>query len=92
MSWASHQGAARFMAELNSLEDSDAQRINKVLAESNYADIRRLKCEQDHNSVIISGRLPNFYQKQLAIGMILPCLEKGTTFDDDIEVGRTPRT
>lgn len=74
------------MAELNSLGNSDARRIQDVLAGSSYQEIRQLRCELRNNIVMVSGRLSSFYQKQVAISLVLRCLEDGAAFDHDIEV------
>ena len=43
-----------------------AQAAKSRLEKSPYMAIRRMSCECDEGVLFLRGRLPNFYQKQLA--------------------------
>ena len=46
--------------------DPLAEEAQRVLSESAYADLRRLRCDCQEGVVSIRGRLPSFYLKQMA--------------------------
>jgi len=56
------------------LEDSDGSRLSdqvaaaakQCLRSSPYFTIRELSCEHDEGVLVLRGRLPSFYHKQLA--------------------------
>ena len=72
--------------ERKSSAESCVHRIRKELAMSGYAAIRRLACECQGKVVAISGELPNFYQKQVAITLAMRCLPQGAPFCHDITI------
>ncbi len=43
-----------------------AEAANECLRNSPYRDIRAVVCEYDHGVLLLKGRLPSFYHKQLA--------------------------
>lgn len=43
--------------------ESKAQRL---LAQSNYLALRRLRCEYHDGSLVLNGRVPTYYLKQVA--------------------------
>lgn len=49
--------------ELDSVVESQAQ---ELLAQSNYLALRRLRCEFHDGSLVLNGRVPTFYLKQVA--------------------------
>jgi osmotically-inducible protein OsmY len=46
--------------------DSIAEEAERVLSESAYPDLRRLRCDANEGVVTIRGRLPSFFLKQMA--------------------------
>jgi hypothetical protein len=46
--------------------DSIAEEADRVLGESAYPDLRRLRCDFHDGVVSIRGRLPSFFLKQMA--------------------------
>jgi len=43
-----------------------AAEAEKILGESGYSDLRRLRCECHDGVISIRGRLPSFFLKQMA--------------------------
>ena len=43
-----------------------AAEAERILAESGYGDLRRLRCECHDGIISIRGRLPSFFLKQMA--------------------------
>ncbi|HEX3870349.1 MAG TPA: BON domain-containing protein [Pirellulales bacterium] len=68
--------------------------IENVLQASPYLALRSLRCEFDGTSVILSGRVPTFYTKQVAFTLV-ERLGLGAEIVDQIEVAppkpRKPR-
>ncbi len=49
-----------------------------------YAPVRGLKCDCHEGTLVVSGRLPSFYLRQVAIALVAKIA--GVRFDDAIEV------
>ena len=47
-----------------------AERVGRIYKASHYRAIRELACEFEAGVLIISGRVPNYYLKQLAQTLI----------------------
>lgn len=46
--------------------NSLSERVRRRLTQSPYHAVRRVNVEERHGVLTLSGRLPNFYQKQMA--------------------------
>jgi len=47
--------------------DSDVEtKAQHLLAQSNYLALRRLRCEFHDGSLVLNGRVPTYYLKQVA--------------------------
>ncbi|MCH8043354.1 MAG: hypothetical protein IID44_06505 [Planctomycetes bacterium] len=66
--------------------ESVARRVRKEFDRSGYAAVRRLTCECRRDVLTVLGRLPSFYQKQVAISLVMGCLPDTTALDLDIDV------
>ena len=75
-----------FDDEYQSSTGAVVDRVFSEFAHSSDPAIRQLPCECHGAIVTIAGRLPSFYQKQVAISLVIRCLPKGTHFDDDIDI------
>lgn len=47
------------------------EQAQRCLHESGYAALRSVNCEYRNNGVILSGRVPSYYLKQLAQAKVL---------------------
>ncbi len=54
--------------------DTDMIPLTKVLAQSSYPDLRRLRISESENTVILSGIVPTFFLKQVAQESLRSCL------------------
>jgi len=62
---------------------------NALLGESSYHAIRRVSCEACDSVIILSGRVPTYYMKQIAQTIVLHLLEDKWGIDNQVEVDRT---
>ncbi len=63
-----------------------AAKISSALAQSSYRPIRELLCDCDNGAVVISGRLPTYYLRQVVNALAMSVLPNGVLFESDIEV------
>lgn len=63
-----------------------ARDVQSALATCAYSPVRGLTCEYGRGVVVVTGRLPSFYLKQVAITLVSHHLAADTRFDDAIEV------
>ncbi len=72
-----------------------SQRVEELLHTSPYLALRSVKCEYDGVSIILRGRVPTFYTKQVAFTLI-ERMNLGAEIVDQIDVvpptPRKPRT
>ncbi len=74
--------------ELTSPATPEAQAqcpAESALASSNYASLRKLRCKVAEGEIEISGTVPSFYLKQLAIAAVQQ-LNPGAMVRDLVEV------
>ena len=73
--------------------DSDPHRFenlaNSVLQSCSYHAVRHLSCEVREHVVILRGRVPSFYLKQIAQTLMLDLLSDSLVIDNRVEVDRT---
>ena len=50
-------------------------RVRDELSRSNYAALRTFTCECHCGILAVSGRSPNFYLKQVAVSLVMRCLQ-----------------
>lgn len=63
-----------------------AKAIRSSLTQSPYRPIRELSCDCDNGAVVISGRLPTYYLRQVVIALAMCVLPDGVLFESEIEV------
>lgn len=51
-----------------------------------YDEVRRLQCEWHGEALVLSGRLPTYYLKQIALNLTLQVTVGGVTLHDRIDV------
>jgi hypothetical protein len=59
---------------------------NAVVAESSYHAVRRVSCEVRDCVLILRGRVPSFYMKQIAQTVVRHLLESGMVINNQLEV------
>ena len=64
-------------------------RASAVLRSSSYHPIRHVSCEVSERVLILRGRVPSFYLKQIAQTVVRHLLENGLVIDNRVEVDRT---
>jgi osmotically-inducible protein OsmY len=74
--------AAETTLNLDSAVETQAQ---ELLGQSNYLALRRLRCEFHDGSLVLNGRVPTFYLKQMAQTVVrqLPAVRR---IDNRIDV------
>lgn len=77
MSTASFNGETRSipLIEIDAFPGAIVARVRKELRRSSYATIRTFTCECHCDVLVISGRSPNFYLKQVALSLVMCCLQ-----------------
>ncbi len=65
---------------------SAARDVQSAMSACSYAPVRGLICECRDGALIVSGKLPSFYLKQVAITLVMVNLRAGIRFDQAIEV------
>ncbi|MGD9720111.1 MAG: hypothetical protein AB7O59_08260 [Pirellulales bacterium] len=87
MSTASLQELGRAQSTLvPSLAQSMARRVREELGRSSYSTVRRLTCECRNNVLTIMGRVPMFYQIQVAISLAMLVVRDEVAIRHEIEV------
>ncbi len=71
------------------LEASLESLANSILSASCYPPVRTVRCELRDGELVLSGRLPSYYHKQVAQGLVTR-LEGVATIRNCIEVGGEP--
>ena len=57
------------------------------LRRSAYYAVRRVSCEFDGDVLKLRGRVPSYYEKQVAQSLVLQQLESPIDFENQLEVG-----
>lgn len=73
-------------SESDNRKESLARRIRSKLDGSAYGPVRQLSCERRNGSVVVSGQLPSYFLKQVAISLALHCTSDGECVDHEIDV------
>lgn len=59
---------------------------NNKLQQSGYYAVRRVSCAFDGNVLKLRGRVPSYYEKQIAQSLVLQQLERPTLFENQLVV------
>ncbi len=62
---------------------------NAVLGESSYHAVRRVSCEVRDGMLVLRGRVPSFYMKQIAQTVVRHLLDGNFVIDNQLEVERS---
>lgn len=65
---------------------------NAVLGESSYHAVRNVSCEVCGCVLILQGRVPSFYMKQIAQEIVRQLLDGNLVIQNQLEVDRTERS
>ncbi len=65
---------------------SIALRVREEFGRSGYPTVRRLSCECRNNILTIMGRVPTFYQVQVAISLAMHVVPDGVVIENSIVV------
>lgn len=82
--WANESGSDRtgFEPQARAIEDW----ASEILRSSSYHPVRRVSCEVRDRVLILRGRVPSFYMKQLAQTVVRDLLNAGLLIDNRVEV------
>jgi hypothetical protein len=63
-----------------------AEEAERILLESGYGDLRKLRCDWHDGVISIRGRLPSFFLKQMAQTLVLARLSGVRKVNNQIKV------
>lgn len=68
------------------------ERARAMLRSSSYGPVRHVACEVRQRVLVLRGRVPSFYLKQVVQTVVRDLLSDGLVIDNQVEVDRTERT
>lgn len=66
--------------------------VKDQLKRSGYYAVRRVSCEFDGNVLTLRGKVPSYYEKQIAQSLAMRQLERPVVFENQLEVASAPAT
>lgn len=66
-----HAGSEKRLAAAAVVDLELAESVDRALAASGYAPLRNLRVSAHHGTVLLSGRVPTYYLKQVAQSIAL---------------------
>ena len=60
--------------------------VRDLLDESPYPAVRGITCERRNGTVVLRGRVPSYYMRQVALSTITHIVQRPIQIDDRIEV------
>ena len=75
-----------FVTEDQKDESLESQAMAQ-LRRSPYPALRQVSCELRDGVLTLTGRVPNYFQKQMAQSVLMHCLEGLAVIDNQLDVG-----
>jgi hypothetical protein len=70
--------------------DSWSSQQLDLFADCSYSSLRRVRCELVDGTLVLRGRVPSYYLKQVALA-VARRFSESTPIKDGVEVGEEPR-